>query len=531
MRNIVWIHLESLNYMHYQMNKMLFPTLRKWEQKSLSFSKYFSTATSTLMTMSDMAYGGMLQNEPCESLADGLRKYCYQESFLDRLKKIGYQVKVVGYPIEVSDDVIGSNQRHFMGYTVKMEEMDSYKAYMGFMEETMTKRTPFAVWTCNYINNISCNSGIENIGVQTGLERWERGYWYMDQYVHDLMNILETKDLLEHTTVIFYGDHGDDLFAHGRHGGLMHAIEPYESLIHTPFWIYDSRFVPNMLDSLIDTTDIGGIVEQMLCLPEKKLELNVLKFPLRKYSLSRNVYAAQKVRETSFHKAYSLTDGRYLFLAGDQGMELYHINMDASCQHNLLDYFDFDGNTLALNKMVYGRMKFHFRYLIDEPALLEIEQIFYECKAELMKKVKHLYEYAECSLLSKEIEFNRIHYGWEERERRWNAGIQTLESGTEDQIEFDLYERYLENKIIVLYGAGRYGRYFYRKMVSRVEIIAWVDSSYMHMPYILGQRIQSPDNIKDLKFDMVFIAVMNGRARREIKSKLIQMGISEEQIF
>ena len=67
--------------------------------------------------------------------------------------------------------------------------------------------------------------------------------------------------------------------------------------------------------------------------------------------------------------------------------------------------------------------------------------------------------------------------------------------------------------------------------MSRVEIIAWVDSSYMHMPYILGQRIQSPDNIKDLKFDMVFIAVMDGRARQEIKSKLIQMGISEEQIF
>ena len=96
----------------YQLILFVIPALRKWEQKSLSFSKYFSTATSTLMTMSDMAYGGMLQNEPCESLADGLRKYCYQESFLDRLKKIGYQVKVVGYPIEVSDDVIGSNQRH-----------------------------------------------------------------------------------------------------------------------------------------------------------------------------------------------------------------------------------------------------------------------------------------------------------------------------------------------------------------------------------------------------------------------------------
>ena len=59
MRNIVLIHLESLNYMHYQMNKELFPTLQKWEERSLSFSKYFSTATSTMMVLSDLAFGGI----------------------------------------------------------------------------------------------------------------------------------------------------------------------------------------------------------------------------------------------------------------------------------------------------------------------------------------------------------------------------------------------------------------------------------------------------------------------------------------
>jgi membrane-anchored protein YejM (alkaline phosphatase superfamily) len=127
MRNIVLIHLESLNYMHYQMNKELFPTLRKWEERSLSFSKYFSTATSTMMVLSDLAFGGILQNEPCDSVADGLRKYCYQESFLDNLKKKGYQVRIVGYPDDGFGDAAGCNQRNFIGYTVKLEEVESYE--------------------------------------------------------------------------------------------------------------------------------------------------------------------------------------------------------------------------------------------------------------------------------------------------------------------------------------------------------------------------------------------------------------------
>lgn len=531
MRNILLIHLESLNYMNYQINKRFFPTMQKWEQKSLSFSKYFSTATSTMMVMSDMAYGGLLQNEPCDSMVDGLRKYCYQESYLDRLKERGYQVKIVGYPVDGSGDVTGCNQRHFMGYTVDMEELESYKDYMRSLQDAMTKEEPFAVWTCNYINNISFNRGIEAIGSQTGMERWESGYWYMDQYVHDLMDILERKDLLQQTMVIFYGDHGDDIFAHGRHSGLMHAIEPYEALIHTPFWIYDSRFASGTIDALIDTTDIGGLVEQMLSLPEQNLDMKALKLPARNYSLSRNVYAAQKVRESSFHKAYSLTDGRFLFLTGNQGMELYHIGMDAPCQHNLLDYFDFNDNTLSLNNAAYERIAFHFRSLIDKSALLQIEQVFYECRTQLMKEVKRLYEYAECGLFSLEIEFDRIHYGWEERERRLNAEMRALDLRAENQREYDVYRRYLEGKKIILYGAGKYGKYFYEKMSGCVEIAAWVDGNYKHMPCIFGQKIHPQDRIKDLDFDVVFIAVMDDMAKREIKNNLIQMGVPAGQIF
>lgn len=530
MRNLVLIHLESLNWANYQMNKSLFPTLREWERRSLTFPRYFSTATSTLMAMSDLAYGGMLQNEPCENLADGLGRYCYGDSFLDRLKECGYQVKIYAYPVDGSDDLSGSNQRHFMGYTVAMQEYGSYKTYKDHLDQAITEEVPFAVWTCNYINNVSCNGGIEDIAGQTGLERWESGYLYLDQCVHDLMALLGEKNLLDQTTVVFYGDHGDDLFAHGRHGGLMHAIEPYGALIHTPFWIYDSRFAPGTVNALTDTTDIRGMIEQLISLPEHEQDRDALKTPSRKYSVSRNVYAAQKIRETSFHKAYGLTDGRFLFLAGDRGMELYHILMDEACQHNLLDYFDFDGGRLSLNEALYGRIKYHFSHLMDKAALLQVERIFYEYRACLMREVQDIYEYAGSRFLPLEIEFDRIRYGWEERERR-RSGKCGAGRETGGKKEFDIYRRYLEGKKIILYGAGEYGKYFYEKMAGCTDIVAWTDGNYGQMTCVYGQEIQPPDCIGKLNFDFVFIAVMNSRKRKEIKDKLAGMGVAEGRIF
>lgn len=530
MRNLLLIHLESLNYINYRSNRALFPCLTEWEKKSLSFSKYFSTATSTLMVLSDLAYGGMLQNEPCENLTDSLGKYCYEDSFLDKLQKKGYKVRAVSYPENETGDVIGCNERYFIGYDIEMEEMTSYESYMQAIGNVITEKIPFVIWACCYAGNISYNRKIQNMEKLTGLECWEAGYRQIDYYVNSLMNMLRQKNVLNNTTVIFYGDHGDDLFTHGKHQGLMHAIEPFEALIHTPFWIYDTRFAPEDIDSLIDTTDIRKIIERLLELPEEKLGVSDLGPFFRTYSLARNVYAAQKVREASFHKAYSLTDGTFLFLAGNQGMELYHIGMDAACQHNLLDYFDFDKDVLSVNQTAYGRMKFHFPYVIDESALLQIQHVFYEYKDKLTEKVKELYEYAECSDLFLEVDFCKIHYGWEEEQRRMGCAY-AKNVQFEDMGEFDVYERYLKGKRIVLYGAGNYGKYFYGKMKECADIVAWVDENYRQIPQVSDRVIQSPDSIKDLNFDVVFIAVISNRVKKKIKGQLIQMGVPQKMIF
>ena len=70
MKNLLIIHLESLNNYNFLLNKYLFPFLNEIETQSVSFKKYFSTATSTLMTIGDLLYGGMDQYETSSSLDD-----------------------------------------------------------------------------------------------------------------------------------------------------------------------------------------------------------------------------------------------------------------------------------------------------------------------------------------------------------------------------------------------------------------------------------------------------------------------------
>ncbi len=410
MRNLVLIHLESLNYMNYQINKRLFKTLYHWEKESLSFSEYYATATSTLMVLSDLAFGGIMQNEPSRRLTEKLEKYYYKNSFLDVLKEQGYQIGVFNYPI-VGADIVGSNQKNFIGYTIRMEEMDSYENYMQNIDRVIQKDKPFVVWACNYISNVSYNHNMPANNFSTSFDRWKDSYIYMDRCIHELLCMIEKKGVLDSTTILFYGDHGDELYTHGKHKGLTHAIEPYADLIHTPFWIYDNRFRKGgEIAQLINTTDIREIIEQLLTLPDEKLDIENIKLPKRRFSFARNIYAAQMLKKDSFNKGYSLTDGEFLLLANSDGMQLFQIKMDPTCHHNLLDYFQLTDDELVVDRKMYQSLGYHFPAVIDKAALSQISQIFYILREHLEKKVSQLYQYAGYESFFEEIKLHKIHY-------------------------------------------------------------------------------------------------------------------------
>lgn len=78
------------------------------------------------------------------------------------------------------------------------------------------------------------------------------------------------------------------------------------------------------------------------------------------------------------------------------------------------------------------------------------------------------------------------------------------------------------NKNIILYGAGNVGIDYYNQLVrySRINIIAWVDCNFenINIDYF---KIQSPDYIKDVKFDYIVIAINDMKMATEIRKDLV----------
>lgn len=82
----------------------------------------------------------------------------------------------------------------------------------------------------------------------------------------------------------------------------------------------------------------------------------------------------------------------------------------------------------------------------------------------------------------------------------------------------------LENKRIIIYGAGVVGKEFYSMAVKNetTDIVAWVDKKYsqINLPYY---QVKSPDLIKYLDYDLILIAVLSEEIAQSIKMELISL--------
>ena len=86
---------------------------------------------------------------------------------------------------------------------------------------------------------------------------------------------------------------------------------------------------------------------------------------------------------------------------------------------------------------------------------------------------------------------------------------------------------------VVLYGAGKVGREFYKQIAasSYCEIIAWVDSNFASLKNA-ESGIKAPELIKEISFDYIIIAVLSENAAQEIKKLLTySYKISKEKII
>lgn len=383
-KNLLFIHLESLNMVNYKMNRDLFPTLKEVEKHCMVFEQYYSTATSTLMVIGDLLYGGMNLYEECETLDYIPKEYCYSSSLLDDLKAQGYNTGVYTYLNGLDQE--SAKARHLVGFQNQMVLASDYSEYINTLEREMN-RQPFALMACNYVSNMGLNHYIDINDYSINTDYWEAGYRCMDRSCLDIMQLLKSKNLVENTIVVMYGDHGDDYWGHGFHNGLTHAIEPNSLLIHTPLFIWDGgdREQPKYDLRLVQTSDLRRIIENLL------IEKSIDELLSRKYAISRNAYAAQPVREESFNKTYSVTDGRYLLMVSSRGVEMYDNKMDPACQNNVLRFFNYENGVLKEKRDDLKELKYHFFSYWTPREQRILRQKFYELKKVLYNETLQLY--------------------------------------------------------------------------------------------------------------------------------------------
>lgn len=85
----------------------------------------------------------------------------------------------------------------------------------------------------------------------------------------------------------------------------------------------------------------------------------------------------------------------------------------------------------------------------------------------------------------------------------------------------------------VIYGAGIYGTrlYEYIKKQAGVEIVGWADRSYEEKKAQGLPVTGNASSLKDLDFDMLFLAIVRRNWAEEAKQELVAMGIDERKIY
>ena len=93
--------------------------------------------------------------------------------------------------------------------------------------------------------------------------------------------------------------------------------------------------------------------------------------------------------------------------------------------------------------------------------------------------------------------------------------------------EFMLDTDGLKNKRIVLYGAGKAGRDYYRQLTKMgYNVVLWVDSNSSEI-----ENVKAPTAIFEVGYDIILLSVSRSEYVESIKKSLRNIGIGEEKLM
>jgi hypothetical protein len=356
-------------------------------QEALVFDQFFSSATSTLMVVGYLFHGNDFEFDAASEF-DGMRPAGNNVNLFSTLRRRGYHANLIcldGFhtacPTQLAawaDDLPPVWGTH--DFPTLFDRFDE-----------LTDAPPFAIYVWDLITHIEHSLALAPFS--SGLtDQIRRACGVADDALGVMLATLERKGLLDRTTVVVYGDHGDDYWTHGFKAGMVHATEPYTPITWSPLAIRDPALGPGTNARLASTIDIAPTCLALLGIDEPAA------FPHSGTNLlarapdlvfAQNFTANQPdSQRLGIAKAFAATDDTFHLVASSRGLELYAYHLDPGNHCNLLHLFDLspDGRLALLDRR--GTASHMRAALHDNPrAVADLASHFARLRAALAERI------------------------------------------------------------------------------------------------------------------------------------------------
>jgi hypothetical protein len=339
MKNLLILHLESISRQRFEAFASAFPNTRAVMRDALVFDNYVSSATSTLMVLTYLWHGNDFEFDTASEF-DGMQPARNNRNLFSVLRDRGYRTGLLTLnafhtlkPTELSswpDDlppVWGTND--FPTLYAKFDEL--------------TDEAPFALYVWDLVTHIEHSQALSPFA--SGLtDQLRRACGVADEAIGECLAMLARKGMLDDTTIVIFGDHGDDHWTHGFRGGLVHGTEPYADITSAPLAIRDPSLAPGIHPGLASTIDLRATCLALLGVDEgapfQPSGIDLL-HGTNDIVFAQNFTANQPDWvKNGIDKTFAATDGTYSLLASSGGLALYASRLDPGNHCNLLQFFD-----------------------------------------------------------------------------------------------------------------------------------------------------------------------------------------------
>lgn len=408
-KNLIVFHMESISNEIFGNHRYEFRSIEKLMNQSLNFGKFYSSATSSAMSISDFIHGNDFEMDRFTNFHAMKVDGRYGKGLYKILEEQGYITLGIGYNYFPKTEEVNSHGI-WDSKCGPYRWIDDFETFMEQLIEFIGeyREKPFAIHVWNLMPHVGqkCQDTEEAMNFY---DRINMAYESLNMTIETIYDILKQYDLVEKTVIAGYGDHGDDKWTRSMNAGFTHTIEPYHNIINTPAFIYDSRLEPLYSDEPVSLVDMK---RTLLYLTGNEIAqefaasgINIFKenhdyvfskrlFANQQYYEGIQAYSMMKLHDFCNQEyrnpAYAIIGRKYTLLVSNNGCEMFMNQLDSLSYNNILNFYqmDEDGNLVDFDNQ--GAWRGHFRtIMMRDEQVYDVVSAFYEMSEQLRKRIRY----------------------------------------------------------------------------------------------------------------------------------------------